>query len=329
MAALESEVGALKSEVDALKRAVSSGRHVDLVDFTELRVFMYTDDLCYVQLPEHYKHNQPVPLNRDLSQPRRSPEERYANPSEPLLSTLFSHYWLNGLDFAFVDVGCQYGTSAMAAAQVILSAGQSNHVYAFDPGVAGQLAPFNIELNGLRKQVTFERLAISSVEMPGLVFAELGHSENNRIVNRARPIEAFSYVIQCTSLDYYLAEHRIEQPLVAKIDTQGGEVEVFAGMKRTLASRLVTCITEFVPGAISTRVPADQWLLRLGENFRIFEIRDLDLFLTPTHRVHVVEHDRVREFVREVAQRPIPYTDLLLVPMNLPRAAELADVLTR
>lgn len=189
---LEDEISELKNELSRLNGIVASWRLVDLVDFGELRVFMYTNDLSYIQLNDKYRRHTPSANKRDFSKPYRSASERYHNGREPLLSFLLSHYWLHDLDFAVFDVGCQYGTSAMAAAQVILSSGHTNHVYAFDPGEAGRLARYNIILNGLESHVTFECLAVSKGTFPGLVFTETGHSENNRLVNRTPTMEASS-----------------------------------------------------------------------------------------------------------------------------------------
>ena len=68
---------------------------------------------------------------------RRTPAERFANPGEPLISTLLSHFWLERIPFVALDIGCQYGISAIAMAQIIRACGEHNKVYAFDPGVAG------------------------------------------------------------------------------------------------------------------------------------------------------------------------------------------------
>jgi len=167
----------LRAEVESLRKLVLRGRRVDLVDFGELKAFLYTDDIGYQMLAPEYKGHAPGKEKRDLSQPRRTPDERYDNEGEPLLPVLLSHYWVNDLDFVFLNIGCQYGISAMATAQVILSSGRANQVVAFDPGVAAQLAPVNIALNGLEGRVVYERTAIGNGTFPVIVFTETGHSE--------------------------------------------------------------------------------------------------------------------------------------------------------
>ncbi|MCC6390540.1 MAG: FkbM family methyltransferase [Bryobacterales bacterium] len=212
----------------------------------------------------------------------------------------------------------------MAAAQVILSSGHTNHVYAFDPGEAGRLARYNIILNGLESHVTFECLAVSKGTFPGLVFTETGHSENNRLVNRTPTMEASSYVVMCTSIDEYAARKSLSGHCVIKIDTQGGEVEVFEGMNHLRQTRQVTCISEFVPEAIATRVCPIEWLTRVSEGCSIFEVPGMDMFLSPSHSLRYVPRDTVPEFVNEIRERPNRYTDIVLIPETLPGHTVLA-----
>jgi FkbM family methyltransferase len=323
------EIGELYREIASLRHGILAGRQVDLVDFGQLRVFMYVDDMGYRVLAPEYKQKTGGPVDRDLSQPARTAEERYNDPAEPLISTLLSHYWVHGLDFTYLDIGCQYGLSAMATAQVILSAGRQNRVYAFDPGAAAALVPFNLQLNRMQERVIFEAVAISNHDLPGIVYAELGQSENNRIVNRDLRTEALSRVVPCKTVDQVLAERGIANHLIVKMDTQGGEPEVFDGMERALRERYVTCVAEFAPDAIATRRPPAEWLRQYAESFRIFDIQDNDMYLKASHRVTPVDAGKLSEFVELVERREPRYTDLLFIPKHLPGFAALDQRLTR
>jgi len=276
---------------------------------------MYTDDLAYQQYGEKYKHHESSPPRRDLFAPRRTAAERYGAANEPLLSFLFSHYWVNGVEFDYFDIGCQYGSSAMAAAMIVGSAAQDTRVIAFDCGVAGNLVPYNLMLNGMQEHVTYEPLAVSYDTYPALVFGESGHSENNRIVNRAPSSEAFSYIVMATSIDAYRQKHGLLRNLIVKIDTQGGEMEVLAGAKETLQTREVTMLMEFVPGAMGSRQDPGDWLAELSQSFTIYELGDHDIFLSRSH--HLPRITEAHAFTRNVSRRAVPYTDLLLIPRNL------------
>jgi FkbM family methyltransferase len=325
---LEERLARLEAEVQLLRQLVSVGRQTGIVDFGFLQVFMYVDDLSYQQTAEKYKKPRPATEERDLSQPRCSPQERYANPREPLLAFLLSHLWVHDVDFSFFDIGCQYGTSAMATGQIILQSQRSNPIYAFDPGVAGELAEWNILLNRMERLVRYERLAVGASTKPMLVFTELGHSENNRIVNPVAGEIGRSYVVGCTSVDEYVASHNIGGNLFLKIDTQGGEVEVFRGMERAMRERLCVCITEFTPNALATQVNPARWLEALAERFEVYDLGDLDIHLYPGHLVRRIDLKQIAYFTEAVSTSPRAYTDLLLLPKELPGLDTLRQRLT-
>lgn len=320
---LARQIVALREELDSLRRVAMFGKQIDLIDFGQLRGYVYTDDLCYKQIDSRYKGKR---ADRPLTPlPVRSIQESYDAETTPLLATLFCHFWLHSLDFTFFDIGCQYGFSSVAIAQLIRSFGRANRVHAFDPGVAAELTPYNLALNGLGDQATFERMAVSQDTRPTVVFSELGHSENNRIVNRARSQELLSYPVMATSIDDYVESRQLSGHLILKVDTQGGEVEVFLGMSRVLAQRHVVAITEFTPDAIRSRVDPGRWLSGLAEHFHILDAGNVDMVIGSTHRMPVLETGAAQAFLERVEATPGHHTDLALIPRTLPKVASLLE----
>lgn len=131
---------------------------------------------------------------------------------------------------------------------------------------------------------------------------------------RIHGIGSYSYVVRCTSLDEYVEAKGISTHLIVKVDTQGGEVEVFKGMDCVLRQRPTTCISEFTPVALATRVSPAEWLGALAGSFHIFDVGGQDLFLHRGHRLRQVPQDAVEEFTRRIAVEELRWTDLLLVP---------------
>jgi FkbM family methyltransferase len=320
---LRAEVASLREELAQWKRAALFRRQVDLIDFGSIRGFVYTDDLCYSQIDERFKHGETrQPLGIMPPKPFTI-AEAYDREDIPLLELLFCHYWLNGLDFAHVDVGCQYGFGAMSAARRMRAYGKNNRVFAFDPGVAADLAPYNVAISNLLDQVTFERLAVSDAPRVATVFTELGHSENNRTVNRTLNQEAISYPVMATSLDEYARVKDVFEHLIVKIDTQGAEAEIFAGMQRLLNERCITVITEFTPWALASSVDAVEWLSTALQQFTAFDLPDIDPGTIRSHRAPRVPTHDVAGFVKQVDERPSRYADLLLLPKKLPELESL------
>ena len=296
---------------------------VDLVDMGRLKIFMYVDDLAYRSVPPSLRNYQMTREDRLQVQRRKGGDDAGGPPDacEPI-GTVLKHYWLHGLDFVYVDVGCQYGTSALAVADFIRASGRPNRVVAFEPGVARDLVAFNIEMNGFEDLVTFEEMAVSDLCGPTLMFCERAHSENNRIVNRAWDRETRSYVVRATSLDAYLERKGIASHAVLKIDTQGAEYRVVQGMAETIRGRLATFVMEFTPWALAPMVDPEAFCRELMEAFVAVDLMTLD-YKHASLRRRRIRPDEIPAFVREVAARPGKWTDLLLVPKKLPGAEDL------
>jgi len=204
---LETRLRVVETSISTLRALVLWGRTIDLVKMGDLKIFMYTDDLGYRTVPEPMRHYRLSPEDLHSSAKHVEPDHPPMPVTGPM-DLLIQHYWQHNIDFVFVDVGCQYGTSAFRVARFIQSYGRDNQVICFEPGIAGWLVAHNVALNGLQDQVTFEPMAIGHISLPQLIFGEVGHSENNRIVNRDLSNEAFSSVVPTVSIDDYIRQKK-------------------------------------------------------------------------------------------------------------------------
>jgi FkbM family methyltransferase len=293
---------------------------IDLVDLGPLKVFHYTDDFVYQRFPPAARNYQLKA--EDLRQARNRPktntvDELYDLPlsDSSLMGLLMAHYWKWDLDFVYLDVGCQYGTTAMKVALAIASCGKQARVVAFEPGKAGELAPFNFALNGFGDWLVFEPLAVSNLTAPSILYGETGHTENNRIVNRQPGSEAYSRVVNATTIDDYLRSRGIDSHVIIKVDTQGAEPEVWAGMERTREDRYTTAVLEFTPHALVTRVDPLEFLKMIGRDSEIHDLRP---------SIRRVDPASFGDFTERVSKSRDGWTDLLIVPRKLPGFEELA-----
>jgi len=297
-----------------MKKIFYEDRKVDLVDFGDLKIFMYTNDLSYRQLnPNQTNVNplsikQPIPI--DASKFNMTVVNEFNLPFH-----LMEHYWENNLDFTYIDFGCQYGTSAFTAAHYIKYNKKNNKFICFDSGVAGNLVNYNIKINNLNDIVKFENLAVSSSSYPSMVFCEEGHSENNRIVNRINANETLSYLIDCITIDDYLDKNNINNNLIIKIDTQGADYEVFKGMKKTLENKYVTFVIEFTPWAVKNSIDPQNFLEILGSCSYIIDIQSFTL----------VKDSEYKDFVKKIDNSQSKWTDLLVIPSKLPNSLSLVN----
>ena len=341
---LSSLVRELQQELAAVRAIAYEARRVDLVKFGDMSLFMYVNDLAYRVVSSDRK-NYPLAKHLQMIRSRNSSNRvtrrteslfnlRTTDDYEPwtdVLHILFGHYWMHSLDFVYIDVGCQFGAHALEAANFIRSCGKRNKTICFEPGIAGSLVEDNIALNGLENLVRFEALAVSNGTFPSILYAETGHSENNRIVNRILEEEDLSYIVRTISIDEYMSNLGFPEAvnLIVKIDTQGGEYEVLQGMQEVRKEKFTTFIMEFTPWALASRVDPARFLADICKEGYVLDLYQLKS--SPPAEEAMLEGGcpigalDCEQFVSDVASRPEMWTDLLVIPEKLPGATELLE----
>jgi FkbM family methyltransferase len=147
---------------------------IDLVDFDDLKLFMFKHDSLYdTAIPEARK-NQSLPQYQQSTRQHGYPHSVVGPENVGKLSQarfgvyLFMHHlWQHGVDFTVLDIGSHIGEFGLKMGNCIRTFGKANRVIAFDPTEVGELVRYNIELNGLGDIVKHEDVAVS--EFDGLV----------------------------------------------------------------------------------------------------------------------------------------------------------------
>jgi len=336
---LEREREELARELERQRLALRDRRRVDLVNFGRISVFLYEGDLAHDGVAEPARgygvaEHEAKLASLDLRDAAATAPQRPPRDQLDVTKVLFEHFWELGREPDYLDVGANYAVLSLAIGDFIRAAGRTSRVIAFEPGTSCDLARYSTRLNRLEDIVRIERLAVS--DRPGLamMFHEAGHTENNRIVNRMPETEALSFVVETTSIDHYLAaqgEARMRGDYVVKIDTQASEHLVLAGMERTRAQGSVAMIVELDPHNLQYQVDCERFLDTLAEGARIFEIAPTAGGGAPDAGPGVVPLDeaRRRALPGEVLAREIAFTDLVVVPDDLPQTERLVERLQR
>lgn len=323
--ALQAEVKALQAEVKALRKLTLHRRQVDLLNWGALRAFMYMDDLAYELASESYKHCTDMVPRPPLALPRKTPSEVWQCPDASWLEVLAAHLTIRHLNFVHFDFGCQYGTSAMQAARLMDAMGLDSPVYAFDCGSASDLVPYNLALNRMERRIHFEPLAIGGSTGFAILSSQVGHSEDCKIVNRLMQYESTSWIVRRDSLDEYVLRNEIQEHLLLKVDTQGGEIEVWKGLDRCRRDRLVMGAFEFTPSALETRVSPAAWLADLMQEHHVMDLPKPSAGMSSGRLLGETDCE---DFAREVAQGKAGWTDILVIPRTLPGIDTLLHRLT-
>jgi FkbM family methyltransferase len=140
--------------------------------------------------------------------------------------------WLRG-GGDFVDVGAHIGMYSVAAA---LALGPRGRVLAFEPNPAARAQlEANLALNGcgnviVSASAVSDRVGATVLHVPATPDPSFSSLEAGRFAE-GRPVE-----VEATTVDREVEAHGL-RPAVVKIDVEGGEIAVVAGMEQTLESR--------------------------------------------------------------------------------------------
>jgi len=160
----------------------------------------------------------------------------------------------------FVDVGANWGYFTLAASHWV---GPSGRVFAFEPEPRlFDLLRTNVALNSL-DYVEPYRLAVADRRrsLPFTAFAAA--SDNWGQSRAAAPDARADFEADAVALDDVLDDRGIEQVQLTKIDVEGGEVAVLAGMRRgLLRGRYRYLLLECHPARLSQRGHDEDQTLR-------------------------------------------------------------------
>jgi FkbM family methyltransferase len=320
----------LAADYDRLQRRVRFNSRIDVLNTGVAKLVVFSNDFGYQFTPESSR-------NYRLSAKDYAPPDWTEQPVEPktlfrrepyyanVTTLILTHAWANGLDMSVIDIGASYGLECIYTAQFARRCGRTVRIIGFEPGIAGEFTELNARLNHVADMITVVRAAVGNFNGPMLLTGEIGHSENNRIVNPKEDREVVCFPIEVVTLDRYLSEHGIDGPLMVKIDTEGAEPEVIDGMRETLAERIAVLVVEFSPDSVGDRVAPAVFLKRLGDIGTVIDLNQSGPMAMVGDGLRPVPPQEFTAFAEEVRHRSCGWSDVLVIPYNLPdREALLA-----
>jgi FkbM family methyltransferase len=178
------------------------------------------------------------------------------------------------------DVGAYVGAVTVAAARAV---GSNGHIHAFEPDPQTfSVLRQTVDASGVTEWVTLRRLALAGTPGRGTLHRwNRDESQNSLIQN---PAGGGGIDIETASFDEILADRNVT---LVKIDVEGAELEVLAGMSRWLAASPVGAIliVESNPTALAAAgTSVDELLARLKANgFTPLYIDEHRRTLSPVH----------------------------------------------
>jgi FkbM family methyltransferase len=149
----------------------------------------------------------------------------------------------------FVDIGANTGYFAMLAAARV---GATGRVIAFEPNPAvfAQLQK-HVALNGFESRVTVAQMALSDASNPAARFFVSQDLANSGLSSLTPPAEmlaggglseAHTIPVRVDTFDNWLGSSGLDHVDLMKIDVEGAEARVIAGMRQSLVSGAVAAI---------------------------------------------------------------------------------------
>lgn len=221
------------------------------------------------------------------------------------------HFWAQNVPFEYYDVGANIGQTAIAQAIFYKRCGKTNRVHAFEPGTVFDLLCRSVSVNRVGDVVSCINAAAS--DSSGEVEFHLTPKQSpagsliKAAVSRPEVKEVKTTVTQTMRLDDYVRNLRAGVGALVKIDTEGADFKVLAGMKEMFATRPVVAQIEFFPRIIDY-VDAAEELRKLANTFLLID----------SGTGAAVEAAGVGALMERISLLPMPMTDILMISTKVP-----------
>ncbi len=316
-------------------------RPVDLVRFDGDPYFMYVKDLAYTLFAEHMPetflrnaqltdadHAPPVPFAFSVSDFLEGRCPPFPRNEQWFKLVISAHLWHHGVHFSLFDIGANVGYSAVPCAKFAKRFGRTNRIYAFEPGMTGELLRANIDLNHVQDMVIPDSRAVSDQCGPVKMTSMLGYSVCDSISDFQKHypqmVPAITRIAKRITIDEFVREKGIAEALVLKIDAEGHDWQVLRGARGCYArGQVAATIVEFVPHYLREFIDPGQFLVDLSQEHHLLSILELRKGYHWKGEALPDDPTALRAFAKQVAKSPLTYTDVIAISRRLPEARTL------
>lgn len=343
-------------------------KKIDLVDFEDLKLFMFKNDNLYnIAVSENRKNQSLATYQKEIQQngfprSRVTPENvNEIKDSRFGVYIFLQHLWENKIDFTILDIGSYICDFSLKIANFIRTFEKQNKIISFDPTEAGALASYNIELNGLGEFVKHEDLAIADFDGLMLFDYSPGYSDSTHIAerseqptpstNRLQNFRQKSFTEKLSLLSNKL-QRMVTKPAapVPSYNFIAGGVDILNYLEREkiVGNLFVKIDIEGVDVIVINRLLQlfDERQISIIFEFapRAYANKDeaasylknlsqsfymFDLFYSPNPtRFRLIDSAMCEKFVDGIATRPYGYTDIFLLDKRTPDCSRLVERLS-
>lgn len=217
---------------------------------------------------------------------------------------------------ALCDVGANYGCESirygffkkMMAEE--LGTPPWPAVLSFEPGISRHLCVLNLDMHGLHDTLFYARAVSDRSSYAVFHYDPANTLGGGMAQTEAHKLNPRTLLARTVRLDDVLNANSIDLPAFLKIDTQGAEPSVLAGLGNYVTDNIVCALVELSP-AVRSIMPEREFVRSLFGRHRVVNVshrRDVFTELQPAD---------VDDFCRSIFSVAPYFTDLLLIDRRL------------
>ena len=306
---------------------LGGAEEIGLLSLADMYLYFYKNDGAYRYAIEYNKDHTAKELDPDTVHfPSRwtandaNPDDAWGLRGMGLFSLASIHLWRHGIPFNYLDIGANVGATTFAQAIFNKRCGRSNRVHAFEPGNVFLLLIKGVTANNL-DGVTCINMAASDSKGEVTFYLTPRQSPAGSLikeaVDRKEVEEQRAIKVQTITIDEYVdTAIAPSSAILAKIDTEGADFKVLAGMKKTIRNRFCVMQIEFFPSLMNYTDPADR-LRQLANDFYLIDIGDAP------HRI--IDAEGIPALMERVSLLPMPMTDIFMIAKAIPESGVLRE----
>jgi FkbM family methyltransferase len=235
------------------------------------------------------------------------------------------HFRCSGIEFDFIDVGANNGLHVCGQAKLHEAIGGTVECHAFEPGTVFEALIRTVKANRMDHVIRCNRAACGSINGKAVFYDTETSSPGSSLLRKAvapfsdLPLGTIETPIVRID-DYVQKSMRAVPGLIIKIDREGADFQVLAGMSRVMAERACVVLTEFTPVLVEEYENPTRMLYQIGQDFFIVD-------MGAERRPLISEMAWLEASIAEIKKRPTEhvrgYTDLALISRRIPKAKTL------
>lgn len=246
------------------------------------------------------------------------PHANSYSDSRSYMKLIIDHLSKYNLNPNIFDVGGYIGRFSLEAALLNQERGDNIPIHCLEPGLTSNVIKANFELNNVSQHITVREAAASDIDGA----ADYKYAPDVLISGRicSFPSATKHTTVKTVRLDTLIKDIGNVEAAIIKIDTEGHEPNVMAGLGSLVKELPNVCIVEFWPATLKESVNNISYADYIEENYLVLNIRSS---LYPKYYTLIED---IRKFGADFNVKD-GNIDLLFVSRSVPNCQDLISKL--